>query len=145
MVKHLLFIVYFNHIYFHPYTDPNIVESPSNASILQGWNHTFWCKGNGSHLDWKINGIDISKLPDYSKLMVVELDHRYLPDNGCGKLKESSITVHVENDQEGSTLSTFTIQCVIRSDPVATVVSEVHLNVHGEFISSMSIRVHSTL
>ena len=61
-------------------------------------------------------------------------------NNGCAQ--ESTITVHAVGAPEDNTLSTFAVQCVIKRDPLAAVVTEAYLNVHGKFICSMSIRVY---
>ena len=117
------------------YTDPSVVESPSNASILQGSNHTFSCKGIGSYIEWEINGLPTYQLTEDSKLVVVDLD--YLVDDGCAQ--ELDITVHAKSTPEDNTTSTFTIQCVIKRDPLTAVVTEAHLEVHGKCICSVSI------
>ena len=133
----MLAISYLALLLFH--IDPSIVESPSSASILQGWNHTFWCKGNGSFIEWEINGLPTYKLTEDSKLMVVDLDFPVI--DGCAR--ETAITVHAKSAPEDNTLFTFIIRCVIKKDPLTAEFSEALLNVHGKFICTMSIRVYS--
>ena len=106
-------------------------ESPSDASILQGTNHTFWCRGTGNYIEWEINGLPTYQLKGDSKLMVVDLD--YSIDDGCDQ--GYSVTLHAVNAAEVNTSSAFTIQCVIKKDPLTAKVSEAHLEVHGKFIT----------
>ena len=110
--------------------DLSIVTSPSNASILQGSNHTFWCKGSGSNfiIEWEINGIPIYKLSEDTNLKVINADIVY---DGCAQ--ESMMTIHAESAPEDNTLSTFAIQCAIKKFNIfAPVVAEAYLKVHGK-------------
>ena len=111
--------------------DLSIATSPSNASILQGSNHTFWCKGIGSNfiIDWEINGIPAYSFPEDSNLKVVNVDVKFYND-GC--TKESTMTVHAESAPEDNTLSTFVIQFVLRKTHSPDVVAEAYLKVHGK-------------
>ena len=108
--------------------DPSFVESPSNASILQGNNHTFWCKGIGSDfiIDWEINGVPTYELSEDSVVNVVVMNH----NDGC--MKESMMTVDAESASEDNTLSIFTIRCALRKAFSPPVVAEAYLKVHGK-------------
>ena len=109
--------------------DPSIVTSPSDASILQGSNHTFWCKGTGNYFEWEINGIPVYKLSEEMMLQVVSLGT--LAAVGC--TQESMLTVHAKTVPDHNTLSTFVIQCVIKKAYlVADVSEEAYLKVHGK-------------
>ena len=111
--------------------DANIVEGPSNASILQGSNHTFWCKGIGSNfiIDWMINDTPSYELSEDPNLKVVNVDGMFYND-GC--THESVMTVYAESAPENNTLSTFTIQCVMWSTYSPDVVAKAYLKVHGK-------------
>ena len=111
--------------------DSRIVTRPNNASILQGNNHTFSCKGNGSDfiIDWEINGIPTYELSGDSNLRVVNTDVTSYNDD-C--IKESMMTIYAESAPEGSTMSTFKIQCFVWKTNIAPVVAEAYLKVHGK-------------
>ena len=107
------------------------VETPTNASVLQGWNHTFRCKGTGFHfiIDWEINGIPAYKFPEDSNLKVVHVDFVVYND-GC--MQEMIMTVHAESAPENNTLSTFEIRCLLRKTFSPPVVAKAYLKVHGK-------------
>ena len=108
-----------------------IDESPINASIVQGWNHTFLCKGIGYSIDWEINGIPLYKFPNGANINAVN----YYSENGDNCSQESMMTVHAEISPEHGTLSIFTIQCIIRKDSLfAAIAEEAYLKVHGELV-----------
>ena len=120
-------------------TDPRVDESPSDASVLQGSNHTFWCRGTGNYIEWEINGQPTYQLKEHPRLMVVDLD--YSIDDGCDQ--GCSVTMHAVNAPEVNTSSAFTIQCVIKKDPLTAEVSEAHLDIHGKFISKLCVNQNS--
>ena len=110
--------------------DLSIVTGPRNASILQGSNHTFWCKGNGSDyiIDWMINGTPSYELQEDSNLKV----HVHGPPYNDGCTKELMMTVHAESAPEDNTLSTFEIGCFVSKTNTAPVVAKAYLKVHGK-------------
>ena len=111
------------------FLDLSIITSPSNASILQGSNHTFWCKGIGSFfiIEWMINGIPSYAFPENSNLKVIDTSIVY---DGC--TQKSMMTVHAKSAPEENTFSNFAIQCVVNKVNIAPVVIEAYLKVHGK-------------
>ena len=114
----------------------HLVKGPANASIVQGTNHTFFCKGKGSLIDWEINGVSVYKLEDHPKLKLAPFpDFAY--DDSCEP--ESSLAVHAKIVPEDNSWSTFAIQCIVKTKGVETPVfsGEAYLTVRGKFICSV--------
>ena len=119
----------------------SITESPSDAKILRGSNHTFFCSGNRPVIYWEVNNTYIQNIPDDWKLKVVELDLSSHED--C--VVESRMTVIVESSSMTNMTTTYTIQCFVTNGGLVDAPSKLaHLTVSGEFIYCMHFNISFT-